>query len=53
MVTPAAYVGLALGLALALKGGYLVHLDRRTRALEERAARARRRDRDPDPEDEG
>lgn len=44
MVSPAVYLGLALGGVLALVGAYLVHLDARTRALEQRASRARDRD---------
>lgn len=44
MVSPSVYLGLALGGALGLVGAYLVRLDRRTRALEERAARARDRE---------
>lgn len=49
MVSPAVYLGVALGILLGLIGLYLVRLDRRTRELEERAARARERS-DDEPE---
>lgn len=36
MVTPAVWLGVAVGLVLLLVGGYVAYLEARVRALEER-----------------
>lgn len=49
MVTPAVWLGVAVGLVLLLVGGYVAYLEARVRALEEREREGKRGEGSGDP----